>query len=47
MKNFEEIRNYFYKEKNLYKENLQDTRIHLCLFFMENTTISMLEMLYM
>lgn len=47
MESYEEIRQHFEGNKNFFNENLQDTRIHLCLFFMQSTEISMLEMLYM
>lgn len=47
MESFEEIRKHFETSKNFFNDNLQDTRIHLCLFFMQSTEISMLEMLYM
>lgn len=47
MESFEEIRKHFENSKNFSNDNLQDTRIHLCLYFMQSTEISMLEMLYM
>ena len=41
------MRKYFLKEKNLKDENLQDNRIHLCLFFIKSQKIPFSEMLYL